>query len=674
MGTTDAHLRRARFTVVGLFLVVAIVLALASPALAPAPVFPDVPTGHPYHAAVVDLAGRGIINGYLDGRFGPEDFVLRQQFAKMIVLTCGYPVSELDVCLFTDVAWSGLNGLYPDNYVAVAHRRGITTGKTLFSFGPLENITRFQVISMVMRAADDVAPRLLADPPAGYRSSWDPAVSSEHGPNARRAEYNGLLAGLPLASLDPWAPATRGEVAQILHNLLTLLDGSTTTTTNWLHLDIEDLKGLGWQTFMGQEVEVEGVFVSDPVPMLVTDPDLVRVNTPLPAQSYVLLAGTGADTIDPAVYGGQTLQVRGVVGLAGLGLASLGERWADVPQAQASSLAPVDLALSNVSFLLKGTGPILCPHVFGIDISYSPSPDRHKHAILFSGGVDFLNAHVRYWNDLKFMYSTLVGPLGFPADQVTVLYANGFGLDLTMPVDGPGTGSALASAFANLRRTTGPDDLIFVMFTNHGGGFNTDPSTSLLYGGAWDQGGDEPGEALREVEFGLDLNGDGDLNDTVSWDEELCAWQPIGGTHVVLDDELGRMMSGLEFSRLAVLTGTCFGGGLLFDMAQGGNRILMSSAGEHEFSWSRDDLNFCEFSCNFTSALRGHDPEGNPVDADQDGDGAVSLVEAYSYAQAVNTRPETPHYEDSGDGIAHAGAIPGHGEGALGMGTWLGKK
>ncbi len=55
--------------------------------------FPDVPASHPYHDAIEGMAGQGIIGGYLNGNFGPEDPVIRQQFAKMIVLTLGLPVA-----------------------------------------------------------------------------------------------------------------------------------------------------------------------------------------------------------------------------------------------------------------------------------------------------------------------------------------------------------------------------------------------------------------------------------------------------------------------------------------------------------------------------------------------------------------------------------------------------
>ena len=83
------------------------------------------------------------------------------------------------------------------------------------------------------------------------------------------------------------------------------------------------------------------------------------------------------------------------------------------------------------------------------------------------------------------MYSALVGPLGFPEENVIVLYADGLGLDLFMPVDGAATKSGLTSRSPRFRGETGDDDLIFT-FSTDGGGFNTDTSRTLLYGGAWD--------------------------------------------------------------------------------------------------------------------------------------------------------------------------------------------
>ena len=211
-------------------LAVSLLVCFASLAVAASPSFPDVPSTHPYYAAISDLAARGIIGGRSDGTFGPEDAITRQQFAKMIVLTGGFAVSESDVCPFTDVEVGGPSTLYPDNYVAVCAARGITTGKTAGIFDPIGKVTRLQVVSMVGRLADNLKPGLLASAPSDWNGNATWATNPTHGANARRAEYNGLLAGLDLAALDPSGNMTRGEVAQILHTLLAKLHGDPTDT------------------------------------------------------------------------------------------------------------------------------------------------------------------------------------------------------------------------------------------------------------------------------------------------------------------------------------------------------------------------------------------------------------------------------------------------------------
>ena len=218
---------------VGALLVLALVASLASLALA-ATGFPDVGSTHPYYAAITDLSDRGIINGYTNGNFGPDNPVTRQQFAKMVVLTGGYPVSEANVCPFADVEVSGPGELFPDNYVAVCAANGITLGRTETSFAPYAYITRYQVVSMVVRMADNLRPGLLALPPESWTGTGAWPNDPTHGANAGRAEYNGLLEGLNLSALPPTGFMSRGEVAQVLHNLLLKLGatpGTTTTTT-----------------------------------------------------------------------------------------------------------------------------------------------------------------------------------------------------------------------------------------------------------------------------------------------------------------------------------------------------------------------------------------------------------------------------------------------------------
>ncbi|MBN1320816.1 MAG: S-layer homology domain-containing protein [Thermoleophilia bacterium] len=203
----------------------ALLVCFGALAVASSPGFPDVPVSHPYYAAITDLASRDIIGGKADGRFWPDDPVTRQQFAKMIVGTGGYPVSESDLCSFADVEKGGPATLFPDNFVAVCAAHGITTGKTPTTFDPGGKITRYQAVSMVARAADDLEPGLLVTPPTDFTASGAWGNDPTHGANAKRAEYNGLLEGLDLAALSPAGNMSRGEVAQVLHNLLGKLGG-----------------------------------------------------------------------------------------------------------------------------------------------------------------------------------------------------------------------------------------------------------------------------------------------------------------------------------------------------------------------------------------------------------------------------------------------------------------
>lgn len=183
------------------------------------PLFPDVVSNHPYYPAVQDLGRNGIINGAPGGLFLPGDPVTRQQFAKMIILGGGYPVSEEDVCRFKDVDKGGGATLYPDNYVAVCVTQGITRGKTATMFDPYTSITRAQVLTMVVRAAKDFKPSAVQEPPAGWKgvlSTKDPT----HGRNVARAEYSGLLSKIDLSNFWVSGKATRGEIAQIIWNLM----------------------------------------------------------------------------------------------------------------------------------------------------------------------------------------------------------------------------------------------------------------------------------------------------------------------------------------------------------------------------------------------------------------------------------------------------------------------
>ena len=191
--------------------------------------FLDVPATHAYYQAIQHMADSGIIGGYAveGGReFRPANPVLRAQFAKMIVGALGIAVSEDLACPFADLGIDDPASFYPHEFVAAAYNAGIIKGKGATCFAPWDNVKRSQVVTMVVRALQNLHPTLLTTPPADYKNTWGDAYDAEQGPLARIAEFNGLLDGLPLtkAAADPWGAMSRGETAQVLWNVVQKLE------------------------------------------------------------------------------------------------------------------------------------------------------------------------------------------------------------------------------------------------------------------------------------------------------------------------------------------------------------------------------------------------------------------------------------------------------------------
>lgn len=179
-----------------------------------APRFVDVDDETPYADQIEQLAAMGVVSGTGDGYFHPLEALKRQQFAKMIVLVLGYPVSEQDLAPFTDVLHIP-GDLYPYHYVAVAYAEGITEGTAPYRFSPYSPITRAQMITMVSRAAG------LPEPPTDYVPPFS-NFSTVHYPYARKAAAAGLLDSLLGIGpdYDFFASATRAEVCALLYGLL----------------------------------------------------------------------------------------------------------------------------------------------------------------------------------------------------------------------------------------------------------------------------------------------------------------------------------------------------------------------------------------------------------------------------------------------------------------------
>jgi hypothetical protein len=191
--------------------------AVVSP---PARAFTDT-SGTPFVQAIDALAARGIVSGYGDGRFAPADPMTRVQFGKLIVLALRLPLQQTNTP-FTDISKADSKDPLFQQYVAAIYAYGITQGTTPTTFSPWDRVVRAQGVTMAVRGLGSRAPLALKSVPSSYQSSWGTSFDSTHGPEARTAEYNGLLGGLDLTggAADPWGALSRGEAAQIVWNLV----------------------------------------------------------------------------------------------------------------------------------------------------------------------------------------------------------------------------------------------------------------------------------------------------------------------------------------------------------------------------------------------------------------------------------------------------------------------
>jgi len=120
--------------------------------------FSDVSSGAWYAKAVGALTKLGIIKGYGDGRFGPDDSITREQFCAMAVR-------------FTSVAGTGQGTGFTDvaksqwsyGSVMAASSLGWINGYPDGSFGPAQTITRAQVVTIVNHMLDRSADTVYVD-------------------------------------------------------------------------------------------------------------------------------------------------------------------------------------------------------------------------------------------------------------------------------------------------------------------------------------------------------------------------------------------------------------------------------------------------------------------------------------------------------------------------------
>lgn len=198
-------MRRAAFV-----LPASMILAAAFARSAFAASFPDVSSAHPFRTAILELADMGIIQGYDNGNFGPNDPVNRAQMLTLLYrLAQKTPATAAQQC-FADV---NPNVWYSD-VVCDAAAMGYVQGYSDKTFKPEKTVNRAEALKMVFTVLGfpmDEGEMIYPDVPA---SEWYAQYVSA-----------ALAAGiLPIpGQTDRYQAGVvmlRGETAQLLYQVL----------------------------------------------------------------------------------------------------------------------------------------------------------------------------------------------------------------------------------------------------------------------------------------------------------------------------------------------------------------------------------------------------------------------------------------------------------------------
>ena len=158
------------------------------------------------------LLAKGLISGFKDGTFKPDDKMTRAQYAALLVKAFN-PAAKRDADKFTDVP----NDFWAYNVIQQACRAGFMSGFPNKTFKPNDNVQRVQVIvSLVnglgLSATDGNALNAYDD------KSTIPDYAKDEVTTATRKQ---IVVNHPnLKQLNPTKEATRAEVAAMVYQAL----------------------------------------------------------------------------------------------------------------------------------------------------------------------------------------------------------------------------------------------------------------------------------------------------------------------------------------------------------------------------------------------------------------------------------------------------------------------
>lgn len=171
----------------------------------------DVSSNDWYYSYVTDLVVMGIVQGYEDGCFRPNNEVTRAEFVKMVMEAADHAgIALVDVPTSTPAYFSDVNGEWYAPYVNKAAANDILKGYSDDTFRPNNPITRAEAVQVLYETSNMLQDYLTENP-------FQDVQSSDWFYNAVGAAYqSGLVSGKSATMFDPNANITRAESAKVV--------------------------------------------------------------------------------------------------------------------------------------------------------------------------------------------------------------------------------------------------------------------------------------------------------------------------------------------------------------------------------------------------------------------------------------------------------------------------
>jgi hypothetical protein len=182
---------------------------------ASAATFSDVPSDHVFYDAITFLSEKGIVEGYSDGTFKPDDTVTRAEAMKIIMMTFSPSQNSTSNEIFSDVKLSD----WFFSYIMQAQAQGVVTGYSDGTFKPGNTVNLAELLKMLILSAKvdisfDVNSDVFADVP---KDTW-------YSKYALYAKSYNLVTPDDRGNLNASIPIKRGRFSEIVYRLKYVLD------------------------------------------------------------------------------------------------------------------------------------------------------------------------------------------------------------------------------------------------------------------------------------------------------------------------------------------------------------------------------------------------------------------------------------------------------------------